>query len=50
MVHVSKPPVHVRARPHLLTRDATVTLYAHTTDGTIGQIGALPALWLGPTR
>ena len=24
--------------------------YAHTTDGTIDQIGALPALWLGPTR
>ena len=27
-----------------------VTLYAHTTAGTIDQIGALPALWLGPTR
>ena len=27
-----------------------MTLYAHTTDGTIDQIGALPALWLGPTR
>ena len=27
-----------------------VTLYAHTTDGTIDQIGALPAIWLGPTR
>ena len=25
-------------------------MYAHTTDGTIDQIGALPALWLGPTR
>ena len=27
-----------------------MTLYAHTTDGTIDQVGALPALWLGPTR
>lgn len=27
-----------------------MTLYAHITDGTIDQIGALPALWLGPTR
>ena len=27
-----------------------MTLYAHTTDGTIDQIGALPAPWLGPTR
>ena len=27
-----------------------MTLYAHTTEGTIDQIGALPALWLGPTR
>lgn len=27
-----------------------MTLYAHTTAGTIDQIGALPALWLGPTR
>ena len=27
-----------------------MTLYAHTTDATIDQIGALPALWLGPTR
>ena len=27
-----------------------MTLYAHTTDGTIDQIGRLPALWLGPTR
>ena len=25
-------------------------LYAYTTDGTIDQIGRLPALWLGPTR
>ena len=25
-------------------------MYAHTTDGTIDQVGALPALWLGPTR
>lgn len=27
-----------------------MTLYAHTQDGTIDQVGALPALWLGPTR
>ena len=28
-----------------------MTLYARiATDGTIDQIGALPALWLGPTR
>ena len=27
-----------------------MTLYAHTTEGTIDQVGALPALWLGPTR
>ena len=27
-----------------------MTLYAHTTDGTIDQVGALPTLWLGPTR
>ena len=27
-----------------------MTLYAHTTDGTIDQVSALPALWLGPTR
>ena len=27
-----------------------MTLYAHTTAGTIDQVGALPALWLGPTR
>ena len=27
-----------------------MTLYAHTTAGAIDQIGALPALWLGPTR
>ena len=27
-----------------------VTLYAHAADGTIDHVGALPALWLGPTR
>ena len=28
-----------------------MTTYAHiTTDGTIDQVGALPAIWLGPTR
>ena len=27
-----------------------MTSHAHITDGTIDQIGPLPALWLGPTR
>lgn len=27
-----------------------MTLHAHITDGAIDQMGALPSLWLGPTR
>ena len=27
-----------------------MALYAHTQDDTIDQVGALPTLWLGPTR